>query len=209
MTIEPLRKLLKGRAPPAWLGPDFLPRPRRTPLLAWALLVSGALVFAVAGVEWWQLRSAEAEARQDLARWQRAALPERGALVKAQAGAAPQPEGSAAAAQALVHRLDHPWSALFQATELDASPGVRWLRLEHDAERGAVRLEGVANDLTELLRCLDALAGADHWHGVALLRLESGPASGSASGSEGSAGPLRFELRARHGDAQALIAERQ
>ena len=107
-----------------------------------------------------------------------------------------QTELGATAARALVRHLAYPWQTLFQATEADASPGVRWLRLEHDGERGAVRMEGEANDLAALLRCLDVLSAAADWHEVSLVRVDAGPA-----GSGGRAGPLRFELRARHGDA--------
>ena len=182
----------------AWPAPDFLPRPRRTPWLAWLLLVVGLLAFVFAGTEWWQTRRAVEEAQQRLARWQQELRPAR--AVVTQVGTAAPTEGGAAAAQALSRRLEHPWQTLFQATETEASPGVRWLRLEHEAESGAVRLEGVANDLAALLLSLDGLSRATGWHDVSLLRVDAG-----AAGPNLPPGPLRFELRARHAGANAMV----
>ena len=76
-------------------------------------------------------------------------------------------------------------------------------RLEHEAESGAVRLEGVANDLTALLLSLDGLSRATGWHDVSLLRVDAG-----AAGPNVSPGPLRFELRARHAEAGAVVGAR-
>jgi hypothetical protein len=191
-----------ARRPSApWPAPDFLPRARRTPRLAWLLLVVGGLAFVFAGIEWWQTRRAVEEAQQRLARWQQELRPARAAAPRV--SAAPRSEGGAAAAHALSRRLEHPWQTLFQATESDASPGVRWLRLEHDAELGAVRMEGVAADLAALLRSLDMLSRAAGWHEVSLLRVDTG-----AVGAASPAGPLRFELRARHGGADGVTGVR-
>lgn len=194
MKQQRFRSASARRSFAAWPTPDFLPRPQRTPSLAWLLLGVGVLAFATAGMDWWQTRQAAEQAQQRLARWQQALRPVR--AVAARADAAPPAESAGTAAQALMRRLDHPWLTLFRATETEASTGVRWLRLEHDAERGAVRMEGVAADLTALLRCLDTLSGAAGWHEVSLLRVDAG-----AAGSGGPPGPLRFELSARHGGA--------
>lgn len=184
-----------ARRPSAlWPAPDFLPRPRRTPWLAWALLVAGSLAFGLAGFDWWTTKQAAAQSQQRLARWQQELRPVRAVATRASASA--QTEAGATAAQALSRRLDHPWQTLFQATETEAAPGVRWLRLEHDAERGTVRMEGVANDLAAVIRGLDVLSAAAAWHEVSLMRVDAG-----AVVSGGLAGPLRFELRARHGGA--------
>lgn len=185
----------------AWPAPDFLPRTQRRPWLAWSLLAVGSLALALAGTEWWQTLRAVDEAQQRLARWQQELRPAR--AVATRVGTAPPTADGAAAAQNLSRRLHHPWQTLFQATETEASPGVRWLRLEHDAERGAVRLEGVANDLQALLRRLDTLSAAAGWHDVLLLRVDAGAAGPSAA-----PGPLRFELRARHGGVDAFAGAR-
>ena len=196
MKQQRVRSASARRPVTVWPAPDFLPRPQRTPWLAWVLLSAGVLAFATAGMDWWETRQAVEQAQQRLARWQQALRPVR--AVAARAVAAPQTEGAAAAAQALMRRLDHPWLTLFRATETEASPGVRWLRLEHDAERGAVRMEGMAADLAALLRCLDTLSSAAGWHEASLLRVDAG-----AAGPSGPPGSLRFELSARHGAAGA------
>ncbi|MDP3824860.1 MAG: hypothetical protein Q8R33_25590 [Burkholderiales bacterium] len=184
-----------ARQPSAfWPAPDFLPRPQRTPWLAWLLLVAGSLAFGLAGLDWWATQQAAKQSQQRLARWQQELRPVRAVATRASASA--QTEVGATAAQALSRRLDHPWQTLFQATETEAAPGVRWLRLEHDAERGTVRMEGVANDLAAVVRGLDVLSAAAAWHEVSLVRVDAGPA-----GNGSPAGPLRFELRARHGGA--------
>jgi hypothetical protein len=192
-----LRNASARRRVTAWPAPDFLPRTQRRPWLAWLLLAVGSLAFALACTEWWQTLRAVDEAQQRLARWQQELRPAR--AVATRVGTAAPTANGAAAAQNLSRRLEHPWQTLFQATETEASPGVRWLRLEHDAERGAVRLEGVANDLAALLRCLDTLGAAAGWHDVLLLRVDAGAAGPSAA-----PGPLHFELRARHGGADAV-----
>jgi len=189
MKQQRFRSASARRTSAVWPAPDFLPRARRTPWLAWLLLVVGALALATAGMDRWETRQAVEQAQQRLARWQQTLRPVR--AVAARVDSAPLAEGAATAALAVVRRLDHPWLTLFRATETEASPGVRWLRLEHDAERGAVRMEGVADDLAALLRCLDTLSSAAGWHQVSLLRLDAG--------AGGPPGPLRFELSARHG----------
>jgi hypothetical protein len=201
MKHQRFRSASARRPSDPWPAPDFLPRARRTPRLAWLLLVVGSLVFVFASIEWWQTRRAVEEAQQRLARWQQELGPAR--AVAPRVSAAPQAEGGATAAQALARRLEHPWQTLFQATESDASPGVRWLRLEHDAERGAVRMEGVAADLPALLRCLDKLSRAAGWQDVSLVRVDAG-----AVGAASAAGPLRFELLARHGGADGVTGGR-
>lgn len=192
MKNQRLQSASARRSSAFWPAPDFLPRPRRTPWLAWLLLVVGSLAFGLAGLDWSVTKQAAEQSQQRLARWQQELRPVR--AVAARVNASAQTEGAATAAQALARRLEHPWQTLFQATEADVSPGVRWLRLEHDAERGAVRMEGVANDLAAVLRCLDMLSAAAAWRDVSLLRVDAGPVANG-----GPAGPLRFELRARHG----------
>ena len=192
MRQQRFRSASARRASAAWPAPDFLPLRQRRPWLAWVLLGAGVLALATAGMEWWATRQAVEQAQERLARWQQALRPVRAAATRVDT--APPAEGAATAAQALTRRLDHPWLTLFRATETEASPGVRWLRLEHDAERGAVRMEGVAADLAALLRCLDTLSRAAGWREVSLLRVDAG-----AAGAGSPPGPLRFELSARHG----------
>jgi hypothetical protein len=196
------RRLRGTYAKPArgeWPAPDFVPRPRRTPLLAWALLGAGVLALVVAALDGWEVTRAQAQARQSLARWETELRPQRAPAGRVVA-AAPS-DAAASAAQTLVRQLAHPWLTLFQATESETSSGVRWLRLQHGAERGDVRLEGVATDLAALLRCLNALSGAEGWHEVSLQRVEAGSAATPGA-------PLRFEVKARHGAPQAMAGRR-
>lgn len=192
MKHQRLQSASARRSSAFWPAPDFLPRPRRTPWLAWLLLGAGSMAFGLAGWDWWVTTQAAEQAQQRLMRWQQELRPVRAVATRVSASA--QTEGAATAAQALARRLEHPWQTLFLATESEVSTGVRWLRLEHDAERGAVRMEGEANDLAAVVRCLDMLGAATAWREVSLVRVDAGPVA-----SGGPAGPLRFELRARHG----------
>lgn len=194
MKHQGLQSAAARRSSAFWPAPDFLPRPQRMPWLAWLLLVAGSLAFGLAALDGWATRQAAGQAQQRLARWQQELGPVRAVAARVSTSA-PNDMG-AAAAQMLVRRLEHPWQTLFKATEANASPGVSWLRLEHDAERGAVRMEGVASDLAAVLRCLDVLSAAAGWHEVSLVRVDAGPVANG-----GPAGALRFELRARHGGA--------
>lgn len=177
-----------------WPSPDFLPQVPRVPTLAWVWLGCGALVLALAADEWLAVDAARDELHRQTDRLQAAARPAK------PPPAAPDVRPEAArAAQTLVRRLDHPWQSLFEGTERLAAGEVRWLRMEHDAERGEVRLEAAAPSRDAVLKTLDALAAAPRWSEVMLLRVE---AAGVASG-------LRFELRARHGPEAAAVAAAQ
>lgn len=185
--------------PPAtrWPKADFLPAPVRPPLLAWLGMGCAALVFALALDDWMALEAAREELRSRVDRWQAA---QRVSSAPAPARSS-VPAGAAAAAAAVVRRLDHPWRGLFEATEQRTAEPVRWLRLEHDAERGDVRLEGAAPSRDDVLKTLDALAAAPGWSDLMLLRIES--ADAAAGGS------LRFELRARLAASEPLQEPRR
>lgn len=193
-----------SRAATPWPQPDFLPRRQRSARLAWALLGCGVLVFAVAANEWRGVRAAQAEASLQLQRWQRAARPALAPVatpvvtpVATLRSGDAAGRASADAAQALARRLEHPWQALFEATERAAPSGLHWLRMEHDSERGDLRLEGIAPNRDSLLVTLEALVANSNWHDVMLLRVEAG---------EGvAAGGVRFEMRARHGVAAVQV----
>lgn len=170
-----------SKAGARWPQPDFLAKRAHPPALAWAWLVCGALLLALAVDEWSELETARSELQRQT---ERLRLPPRARPVTA--APAPRPE-AAQAAQRLVQRLDHPWRTFFEATERHAAVDVHWLRLEHDAERGDVRLEALAPNREAMLRTLDALAAAPRWSELLLLRVEAAPFG------------QRFELRARHG----------
>lgn len=182
-----------------WPQPDFLPRPARPPWLAWAALLCMSAVLALAVDEWLVLETAREELRAQIERARPAG--ERRTPRASVAGTAPAP-GAAEAAQALSRALEHPWRTLFESSERHAAAGLRWLRLEHDAERGDVRLAGSAPDRRAVLKTLEALAGDPGWDDVLLLRIEAPPAG------EGAGEGVRFELRARLGGAGPAAAIR-
>lgn len=175
--------------PPAtrWPKADFLPAPVRPPLLAWAWAGCAALALAFALDDWMALDAAREELHARVDRWRAA---QRIAPASAHVRSA-VPAGAATAAGAVVRQLDHPWRSLFEATEQRAAEPLHWLRLEHDAERGDVRLEGAAPSRDAVLKTLDALAAAPGWSDLMLLRIESADPVAPAGGG------LRFELRAR------------
>lgn len=174
-------------AAPGWPQPDFVPRPARPPLLAWAALLCASAVLALAVDEWIALDAARQELHVRFAR-----LPERPAA-DPRSGTPVAPPGAAEAAQGLANALAHPWQQLFESSERHAASGVRWLRLDHDAERGSVRLDGVAPDRRAVLGTLESLAADSNWSDVLLLRIEA--AVPDAPGER----MVRFELRGRLG----------
>jgi len=178
-----------------WPLPEFLPRPVRPPLLAWAWLLCGALALAIAVDDALALQARRADLQAQLDRWQ--ALARVKTAPRAATAGTPAPTAAAAtAAQTVARGLEHPWLALFESTERLAGPGVRWLRLTHDAERGEVRLEASAARRDALLRTLDGFAAEPAWSDVMLLRVEDAGVTAASAGAG-----LRFELRARFGPA--------
>lgn len=188
---------LDRRPATRWPKADFLPAPRRPPWLAWLWMGCAALVLAVAVDDWLAL---DAE-REDL----RALVERSQAARRASPAAAPArstvPAGAALAASAVVRRLVHPWRSLFEAAEQRAAEPVRWLRMDHDAERGDVRLEGVAPSRDAVLKTLDGLAAQPGWSDLSLLRVELADA---AAPTATAGGGLRFELRARLAAAESM-----
>lgn len=170
-----------------WPQPDFLPRPARPPWLAWAALLCASTVLALAVDEWVALDAAREQLQARIAR-----LPERPAA-EPRSGLPATSPGAAEAAQGLANALAHPWQQLFESSERHAASGVRWLRLDHDAERGSVRLDGVAPDRRAVLATLESLAADARWSDVLLLRIEA--AAPDVAGER----LVRFELRGRLG----------
>lgn len=169
-----------------WPLPDFLPRPARPPWLAWAALACAALLCALVADEVLALQGEREAVARELERARAAARPAR-----AEVPPAPAPRETLLAAQGVARRLAHPWGELLGAVESAAAPGLRWVRLEHDAERGDMRLSALAPHRDAVLATLDRLAALPGWSEVSLQRLEQDPASPA----------LRVELRARFGDA--------
>jgi hypothetical protein len=187
----------------AWPRPDFLATaaPRR-PAIAW-LWSAAALVVVALALNDWQAARRELDAQQGrLARAsQRAPLARPRATAAAPAGP-PDAEG-ARAAQAVVGRIAHPWDRILANVESETPDGLQWLALEHDADDGAVRLEGAATDVATILRFVDSLGDHGGWSDVALGRLRANDGRDAAAGAPA----WRFELSASV-DARAVAATR-
>ncbi len=160
-----------------------------------------------------QLQTRQQDALRRLDRWQAAALPRPGVAK------APLRSASGAAQAAQVSRqwrsaAQHPWPWLFGGIESAGDQigygvgngvgnttgnagSVRWLALEHERERGDVRLEGVAGSAGLALKLVDALAGQTGWSNVVLLRLAE------PERSEAGMAGVRFEISGRFGSSVA------
>jgi hypothetical protein len=91
------------------------------------------------------------------------------------------------AAHRVALELAHPWRSLLEGVEAGAAKGTHWLRLEHDAAGGDLRLTAMAPNRDAVLRTMDTLAGTEGWTDVMLLRVEE----------DEHVAQVRFELRAR------------
>lgn len=185
----------------AWLQVGFIPRPRRAPWPAWALLVCGMGLFIAAALDWREAYTARADAEQAMQTWQDEQARQRRLAQSPASPTGPQARPAARtdasaptketlrSARRVADLLEHRWDQLFAALEAHTPPGLQWLRLEHEAEAGEVMLEGVAAEGRLALQVVDTLASQAGWHEVALSRLEAGQGADAAA--------LRFELRAR------------
>jgi hypothetical protein len=150
-------------------APDFatptLPRAQR--LGWWGAAVAAALC-AAAGWDAWlsfderaQARLREQQLQQRLAALQR--RDDRPPVV----GATPPPS------RPWPSGLNHPWGGLLAAVEASSDAGVKWLVLEHSADRPALRLAGVADDMAALMRVSERLSVQAGWHDVLPSRLQA------------------------------------
>lgn len=165
--------------PGAGAGPDFYRPQSRPGLLAWSWLGTCAAVLVLAGGEAheaWALR-AQAQALVVPAEASRAV-------------ATPVPVDLAAVA--LRQRLQHPWQAVFLASEVPASGGLHWLALDHRAG-SELRLQGLASDHGPVQRVAAVLRQQPAWQQVLVARLEAQPPGPGTSPSTGQA----FEIVAR------------
>jgi Fimbrial assembly protein (PilN) len=183
-----------------WPRPDFIARPPRAPLLAWLLLVVGALAAAVALDDWLALTQRREDTTRELDRLQ--ALRPPAANRPPVRAAAPASPAAAAAAHEVTRQLQHPWRDVLQAIERQAAPGVQWLRMEHDTARGDLRLTGVADQRDDVTATLESLARVPLLRDLMLIRIEAPepPASASAppAAQPASGGAmLRFEISLR------------
>ena len=173
-------------------GPDFLRPQARPGLLAWVWLGTCVAVLALAGAE---AREAWAQRAQVQALVVPAAPPR-----TATAPVRPMDPAELAHRQ----RLQHPWQAVFMASEAPAVAGLRWLSLDHRA--GAeLRLQGQSSDAGPVQLAAAALRQQPAWQQVLVARLEAqppGPAASAGTGQskgQGTGQDLRvsFEIVAR------------
>jgi hypothetical protein len=141
-------------------GPDFLRPEQRPGLLAWAWLVTAALVLGLAGLE----------ARAALALGVQVE-----ALALPSTPNRPEPEVADInpAERELRQRMAYPWQAVFIASETPAT-GLRWQVLEH-AAGGELRLQGLASDPAPVQRVASDLRRQPAWQQVLVSRLEAQP----------------------------------
>jgi Tfp pilus assembly protein PilN len=189
-----------------WPRPDFIARPPRAPLLAWMLLMVGALAAAVALDDWLALAQRREDTTRELDRLQALRLP---VASRHQARtAAPASPAAVASAHEVTRQLQHPWREVLQAIERQAAPGVQWLRMEHDTARGDLRLTGVADRRDDVTATLESLARVPLLRDLMLIRIEAPepPASASAPPAAQPAtvgAGLRFEISLRVAGAGA------
>lgn len=138
--------------------PDFVAGPPRPPAVAWLLLACGALAVAVASIDFAAARERLAAQEERAARWESALRRSAPAPAPAAPADAAEARRGRDAAVRIVAGLGHPWQDLLVAIETATPPGIRWNRLEHDAARPELRLEGMAPDHGAALALVDALA---------------------------------------------------
>lgn len=171
-----------------WPQPDFIARPQHPPLAAWVLLAGAALACAAALFEWTSLL---AQRDASLVQLERLAQPRRPTIAAAasRGAGARADDGAADAALRLSERVGYRWNALFAGLESVQQP-VFWLRLQAEAERGQVALEGTAPTRAALQDALIELSRAPHWQALALNRVE-------LAAQAQTTGTLRFQLNAQ------------
>lgn len=188
----------------AWPAPapreasgDFLPPVQSLARWRWPLLGVAMLCLGLASQEAWQAHAQRQFAQDSVSRLQaRQASPAPRVDRGAKASTA-EPKALLEARQA----LHHPWPVLLaqvEAAALDEQqrPRVAWLGLDLQAARAEVRLEGQAEDRSQILAVADALARLPGWTEVLPAAIQA---------EEGGRPGLRFSLQARL--APALAAE--
>jgi hypothetical protein len=151
-------------------GPDFLRPQPRPGMLAWTWLGTSAAVLALAAGDAREAWAHRAQVRALVA----PAVPARAPATRV---AAADP-----AELALRQRLQHPWRAVFLASETPATAGLRWMSLEHRAGN-ELRLQGVASDAGPVQRAAAALRQQPPWQQVLVARLEAQPSRPGAGAS--------------------------
>ena len=164
--------------------PDFLARPPRPGVLAWAAACTGAVVLALSVWDALALQSQISDQRSRLAlaeaKLQRVSEAQgRGSVVTSistTATATNQREADFEARQ--LHRLNYPWPQLFMTLELATPSGVHWKSLDHAADRADLRLVGTAINADQAVDLVDTLAGWAGWSSVTLRNLVLNEAQG-------------------------------
>ncbi|MBP6900090.1 MAG: hypothetical protein KBC73_08385 [Burkholderiaceae bacterium] len=185
--------------------PDFLQPVRPTPGWAWLWLLTATTVLALGLAEARQAWQDRELARSALLRLRDGPGPVAGAATASPRAVLPAPVLTAQAAEAgrWLQRLQHPWPAVFAASEQATVEGIAWLGLAQD-DSGRLQLDGLAASAEQALVAAERLrralpAGAagplePGWQDVLLARLEP-----VAEGQ-------RFVLQARWAPAQPAAA---
>ena len=174
-----------------WPQPDFVRAQGAAGLLEWSLVLVGGVLLLLAGAQAWAAHDDWLQAQAQRARANQMLAQARQRTQSAVPANRPNPSaaGSATAvktARALLGGLHPAWGELLQTLEGAVAHKVTWLALDRDAERGDLRLEGVAPHIQAVVATVLALVNQPGWHNVELKRLV-----------QGSDGGLRFEITAQ------------
>ena len=164
--------------------PDFLARPPRPGVLAWAAACTGAVVLALSMLDALALQSQISDQRSQLAlaeaNIRRFSEPTvRGSVETARTANATATNQRVADLEARqLQRLNYPWPQLFTTLELATPKGLHWKSLDHAADRPDLRLVGTTISADQAVELVDTLAGWAGWSNVTLRNLVLNEARG-------------------------------
>ena len=166
-------------SPPDFAAPAM---PRAQRLGWWAAALASALCLAAGWDAWLSFDERSQAQEREQALQQRLAALQRPAA---------RPPVAAAMPRAWPTGLNHPWGALLASLEAASDARVHWLVLEHSADRPALRLAGVADDMPALMRVSERLSAQAGWRDVLPSRLQAVPGGAARPAAPGaSAVPL-------------------
>jgi len=165
--------------------PDFVAKAVSHRRLAGLVAVAALVWLAGSLMDGWELRARIERARAEQGRWE--AQRTRLLAERTRRAAPPLPDEWRRKAWRVNDALHFPWGGVLAALEARSRAGQQWVALDIDRERGAFRLEGIADDPALALATADAIAAAPGFGDVVMARLAA---------LDGTAGQ-RFEVSGR------------
>lgn len=161
--------MILRRSASALPRPDFVARPPSHRRLAVLVGLAALAVLAGTLLDGLDLRRQIDTARAEQSRWEA----QRIRLLAESARREPPalPDEWRRKAWRVGDALHFPWGGVLAALEARSRPGLRWIALELDRERGSFRLEGIAADPAAALATADAIAAAPGFGDVVMARL--------------------------------------